>query len=231
MNRLYSIPTTGTRRATLLFATLSRLSSLSGAVIHRLLHHLPQNPFLPQSWRIPLLVMVPLIHFSETSLPLRTSTRCCQLRLTSSNLHRSQSYNPWPESEVSFSALSNLLSLLSRRPMPAGFVFNAPQHNAERVTWTPSPPAPPPVPRLPRQRVMVAHDSSSPPPPPGRMLPTWRVTDPQKKPVTKRFRNEDLDLPLEKKRRIEPPQRSPQEVDDCDTCSRGRPDPRSPTQS
>lgn len=90
--------------------------------------------------------------------------------------------------------------------MPAGFVFNAPQHNAERVTWTPSPSDSPPVPRPPRQRVMVAHDSSSPPPPPGRMLPTWRVTDPPKKPVTKRFRNEDLELPLAKKRRIEPPQ-------------------------
>ena len=98
--------------------------------------------------------------------------------------------------------------------MPDGFVFNAPQHTAERVTWTPSPPVSPPVPRLPRQRVMVAHDSSSPPPPPGRMLPTWRVTDPPKKLVTKRFRNEGLELPPAKKRRIEPPQRSPQEVDE-----------------
>lgn len=61
---------------------------------------------------------------------------------------------------------------------------------------------------------MVARDSSSPPPPPGRMLPTWRVTDPPKKPVTKRFRNEELELPQAKKRRIEPPQRSPQEVDE-----------------
>ena len=98
--------------------------------------------------------------------------------------------------------------------MPSGFVFNAPQHNAERVTWTPSPPASSPVRRPPRQRVMVAHDSSSPPPPPGRMLPTWRVTDPSKKPVTKRSRNEDLGLPQAKKRRIELPQRSPQEVDE-----------------
>lgn len=61
---------------------------------------------------------------------------------------------------------------------------------------------------------MVARDSSSPPPPPGRMLPTWRINDPPKKPVTKRFRNEDLELPLAKKRRIEPLQRSPQEVDE-----------------
>jgi hypothetical protein len=61
---------------------------------------------------------------------------------------------------------------------------------------------------------MVARDSSSPPPPPGRMLPTWRITGPPKKPVTKRFRNEDWELPLSKKRRIEPPQRSPQEVDE-----------------
>ena len=158
--------------------------------------------------------MSPLIHFSGTSLPLRTSTPCFQLKLNPSNLHRSQSYNLWPESEVFFAALSDLLSLLSRRPVPTGFVFNAPQHNAERVTWTPSPPTSPPVPRPPRQRVMVAHDSSSPPPPPGRMLPTWRVTDPPKKLVSKRFRNEDLELPLAKKRRIEPPQRSPQEVDE-----------------
>ena len=98
--------------------------------------------------------------------------------------------------------------------MPTGFVFNAPQHDAERVTWTPSPPTSPPVPRSPRQRVMVARDSSSPPPPPGRMLPTWRVTDLPKKPVTKRFRNEDLEPPPAKKRRLEPPQRSPQEVDE-----------------
>lgn len=98
--------------------------------------------------------------------------------------------------------------------MPTGFVFNAPQHNAERVFWTPSPPISPPVPRPPRQRVMVARDSSSPPPPPGRMLPTWRVTDTPKKPVTKRFRNEDLELPPAKKRRIEPLQRSPHEADE-----------------
>jgi len=46
------------------------------------------------------------------------------------------------------------------------------------------------------------------------MLPTWRVTDPPKQLFTKRFRNEDLELPPVKKRRIEPPQLSPQEVDE-----------------
>jgi len=49
VNRLYSTPTTGTLRATLLFATLSRLSFLSGVVIHRLLRRLLQNLFLSPS--------------------------------------------------------------------------------------------------------------------------------------------------------------------------------------
>lgn len=50
----------------------------------------------------------------------------------------------------------------ARRPIPNTFVFNARQSNAERATWTPSPPTTP-------------AKAASPPPPPGRELQPWRA--------------------------------------------------------